>query len=299
MKKLVLIHGRSQQNKDSVALKREWIEAFAEGLLKSGLELPIPEDAIRFPYYGDTLAQLVGGVSPDKAADVIVRGEEENAEEKEFQISILREVEVSAKVQIEQEIGGKLPGGGGPIERGVLNWGWVRAILSGIDQHLPFGSGASIALFTKDVYQYLKNPGVRDRIEEGVREAMTQEPTVVVGHSLGSIVAYNLLRREAKANGWKIPLLVTIGCPLGINAIRDWLMPNRHPEGVGHWFNAMDSKDIVALHPLDAAHEWKIDPAVENKTDVKNNSENHHRLAGYLGDAVVARRIYDALVAGE
>ena len=97
----------------------------------------------------------------------------------------------------------------------------MRAILTGIDRHVPFGSSGSIALFTKDVYQYLKNPGIRDAIETGVREAMSLTPAVVVAHSLGSVVAYNLLRREGANNGWNVPLLVTVGCPFG---------GNRHPQ---------------------------------------------------------------------
>src|SRR5688572_31057809 len=34
-------------------------------------------------------------------------------------------------------------------ERGPLNWGWVQAILKVIDRRVPFGSGASVALFTR------------------------------------------------------------------------------------------------------------------------------------------------------
>jgi len=35
MRQLVLVHGRSQEQKDSIALKAEWLEALAEGLQKS------------------------------------------------------------------------------------------------------------------------------------------------------------------------------------------------------------------------------------------------------------------------
>jgi hypothetical protein len=58
----------------------------------------------------------------------------------------------------------------------------------------------------------------------------------------------------------------------------------------------MDSLDIVALNPLDTAN-FDVTPAIENKTDVKNQTENHHGIIGYLNDEGVARRIYDAVVA--
>ena len=69
---LVFVHGRSQEHKDADALKQEWIEAWQRGLAKSGLSIPIPEHDIRFPFYGDTLYDLVTGVADP--ADVIIRG---------------------------------------------------------------------------------------------------------------------------------------------------------------------------------------------------------------------------------
>src|SRR5690606_2009178 len=119
------------------------------------------------------------------------------------------------------------------IERGVLNWRWVHGLLRTIDRRIPGASGATVALVTKDVYQYLKSPGIRDAIETGVREAIDSGvETVVVGHSLGSVVAYNLIRREGQALGWKIPLLITLGSPLAIGAIKRQLRPIKHPECV-------------------------------------------------------------------
>jgi hypothetical protein len=295
MKELVFIHGRSQQDKDSIALKAEWIEAFAQGLSHSGLKLPIAESAVRFPYYGDTLAGLVGGKPANEVAEVIVRGDNADEAERGFQLEVLREIQKMQPDLSDEQVAAIA--GEEVIKKGPLNWGWVRAILTGIDRHVPFGSSGSIALFTKDVYQYLKNPGIRDAIETGVRKAMSSTPCVVVSHSLGSVVAYNLLRREGANNGWNVPLLVTVGCPLAVTAIHKWLAPNKHPECASHWFNAMDSRDIVALHPLNASHGWDISPAIENKTDVNNQTSNRHGISGYLGDAVIAKRIYDALVA--
>ncbi len=158
------------------------------------------------------------------------------------------------------------------------------------------GSSTSIAIFTSDVYQYLRNPGIRDQIEEGIRKAIEPTPTVVVAHSLGTVVAYNLLRRDGAVNKWQIPVFVTLGCPLAVTAIRKALTPNKHPECVGHWFNAMDNRDIVALYPLDTTNGWDIKPAIENETDVKNPTENRHGISGYLSDRHVAQRIYEALV---
>ena len=58
----------------------------------------------------------------------------------------------------------------------------------------------------------------------------------------------------------------------------------------------MDERDVVALYPLDQSG-FPIMPAIENKTDVDNDTENQHGISGYLEDKAVAKRIYDALTA--
>ena len=62
-------------------------------------------------------------------------------------------------------------------------------------------------------------------------------------------------------------------------------------------FNALDQRDVVALYPLDSVN-FPLDPAVpaiENKRDVRNKTDNRHGITGYLDDAEVARRIHEAL----
>ena len=293
-RKLVFVHGRAQQNKDAIALKKEWIAAFREGLRANGLELPIAESDIRFPYYGDTLHQLAQGVDPAIAANVIVRGSGPTDQaEKKFMQEVLEEVRENAGIT-EEEIDEEIPAD--VVERGPLNWGWVQGILKVIDRRVPFGSGASVALFTRDVYQYLTSIGIRDTIESGVMQAIQPgEPTVVVGHSLGSVVAYNLLRREGKSRNWDVPLYVTVGSPLGVTRIRKSLAPISHPSCVKSWFNALDERDVVALYPLAKPH-FDVDPVITNKRDVSNQTENRHGISGYLNDPEVAKRIYDAIV---
>ena len=300
MRQLVLVHGISQEHKDSVVLKAEWLDALQEGLAKSNLKLPIPEHDVRFPYYGDALYDLVEGQTADEAAQVVVRGEGIDDFEKRFALDVIQEIQLKEGItdtQIAEVVSDDV------VEKGPQNWGWVRGILKAVDRFVPHGSGAGIALATHCVYVYLNNSAVRDTIEKGVVAAVTPGvETVVVGHSLGSVVSYNLLRREGQLRGWKVSLLVTVGSPLAVHAIRKALKsfaPTRCPECVSKWFNAMDSRDVVALYPLDAKS-FPLNPenpAIENKTDVRNRTSNRHGIAGYLDDQEVAKRIYDALIA--
>jgi hypothetical protein len=292
-RRLVFVHGRAQQNKDAVAIKQQWIASLREGLAKSNLEFPIEEEDVRFPFYGDTLYQMSVGVDTATAARVIVRGEGIDGPKLEFICDVLEEIRGKAGIsdeEIQEELNAEI------IERGPFQWGWVQGILRIIDRKVPFGSGVSVALFMNDVYRYLTEGGIRDHIESGVLQAISPgEPTVVVGHSLGSIVAYNLLRREGHTRNWQIPMYVTVGSPLGVRRIRKALAPISYPACIKSWFNAIDERDVVALYPLERPH-FGVDPAIKNKLDVKNQTENHHGISGYLGDAEVAKTIYDAIV---
>jgi hypothetical protein len=297
-RELVFIHGRSQQHKDADALKKEWLDALGEGLTKSGLTLPIPDAQVRFPFYGDTLFDLSEGKTVAEAAKMIVRGDETDAAEKQFVLTVLDEIRRERGISEEQlaEVAGQ-----DVVEKGPLNWPWVRATLQAIDRFLPDSSSPTIALFTHDVYVYLTDSGIRQVIEDGICNAMKPGvETVVVSHSLGTVVAYNLFRREGHLRNWKVPFFVTVGSPLAVTAIRKKLKsfaPTRIPQCAGAWFNAMDPRDVVALYPLDPQN-FPIDPAtpeIENKTDVSNKTENRHSISGYLDDEVVAERIYQAL----
>lgn len=293
MKELVFIHGRSQENKDSIALKAEWIDAWKQGLDANGLQMPLAETDIHFPYYGQTLFDLVRGVPAAQAAEVIIRGADGGTPaEQAFVNAVL--IETAAQLAIPQEEIAEASGEP-VVRRGPLNWKWVQGILRVIDRKVPGGSAAVIAVSTKDVYRYLRDPVIGGDIDDGVGPAIKPNvPTVVVTHSLGTVVGYRLLTSEGVKRKWRVPFFVTLGSPLGVTAIHDALMPIRHPPCADAWYNAMDARDVVALYPLDQAR-FNVMPAIENNTTVRNDTSNRHGISGYLSDKAVARRIYDAV----
>ena len=293
-RQLVFVHGRSQQNKESKALKLEWIEAWEHGLSKSGLNIPIREDQIRFPFYGDTLAQMSNGLSDEEAAKIVVRGEAPlPPSEKKFLESWLADLKNHYGMG-DAEVAEALRKG---QTRGVQNWGWVQAILEIVDRKVPGASALTVAIATQDVYQYLNRPSFRTVMDNGVRSAFQAgTQTVVVSHSLGTVIAYNVLAEGAPAPGVIVPEFITLGSPLAVTAVKEGIKPLVYPSCVDVWFNALDQRDVVALFPLDAKN-FEVVPEIENKTDIDNDTSNRHGITGYLSDAVVAKRIYQALTA--
>ena len=304
-RKLVFVHGRAQQGKDPAALKGEWLEALGEGLRRIGVDrLPIDAADVASPYYGDTLRDLDHGVAPDASAPVVVRGLAAGAPDEAFLAAVIEQAGRAAGLDEDAVAACLEPGAGSRATtrtRGPLNWEWTQALLAALDRYVPFASGASLALFTRDVYRYLHQARLREAIESGVREAFTAErEMVVVAHSLGTIVAYRLLRQAGELAGWKVPLFVTLGSPLGIPEVRRELADAatlRLPRCAGAWINAVGGRDVVAPFPHDPA-QFPLDPpapAIENYRGVRNRTENRHGIAGYLDDPEVARRIHAAL----
>lgn len=294
MKKLVLIHGRSQEDKDAATLKQSWVDALDKGLQKSQVTVPLTDDGIRFPYYGNTLRDMCEG--KDDIAEVIVKGAQD-AEARDLLDELLLTY-LDAVGGSDEEVEAELAAdpANAAIERGPQNWGWVQAVLRVIDKHTP-GGKAMIALVTNDVHQYLGKDTFRTRVEAGIRGAFASKDDdyIVVSHSLGTIVAYKFLQALSAEGGWRVPLFVTLGSPLGIRAIRKRLRPIGHPSCVGQWFNARDPDDVVALYALNSDN-FGVTPAITDKSNVDNWTDNQHSIGGYLDDKEVARRIYDALL---
>ncbi|MCK7625276.1 hypothetical protein MUU72_19560 [Streptomyces sp. RS10V-4] len=135
-----------------------------------------------------------------------------------------------------------------------------------------------------DVHAYFFG-GAGPAIREVVGEALAgpaDGPLVVVGHSLGSVAAYEVLREREQ----EVELLVTLGSPLVIGEVRDQLArPPAVPAGVRAWRNVSDLRDLVAL-----GHTLRPDfTPTELITDalVTNGSRNHHGIAEYLAQAAV------------
>lgn len=285
--KLVFIHGRAQEGKDPVKLQEEWEDALNKGLQAAGLTWPAGL-TVAFPFYGDKLDQLVKQLDTPTVDDVVTKGAAQDTTEASFRGQLLREMATAAGItdaDIQKHYTGT------PQEKGPLNWKWVHAILRALDK-TPLGESA-IDRFTRDVYVYLAYPAVRKAIDAIVADALTGGADVVVGHSLGSVVGFNVLRKAPATLG--VRRYVTVGSPLAVKAIKaDLDTPLAMPGCVNSWYNAMDPRDVVALYPLDGNH-FPIDPAIENKTTVDNFTENRHSIAGYLTDPDVARKIHEAL----
>lgn len=136
-----------------------------------------------------------------------------------------------------------------------------------------------------DVHAYFfggDGEAMRERLRTTLAEV--DGPVVVVAHSLGSIIAYDVLAEAGAAR--EVPLLVTVGSPLGVTEVQDLVRtPLQVPAGVATWRNVADGRDLVAL---DRTVRPEYPPAERTRDFlVVNDSVNHHGIREYLATAPV------------
>jgi hypothetical protein len=287
--RVLFIHGIAQGGKDPAELKQTWIDTLEEGLAAAGKDLPASV-SFDFPFYGDKLDELVAAAEMPTPDDVAAKGPGEDKHFERFMQSALTEMYESSDELTQELVEAELDPNQAR-EKGPQNWWWVRAITRVIDNRYPGTAESAIGRFLKDVYLYVNAPGVTNEINAIVEGHLTSEPTLVVGHSLGSVVGYKVIQNQHRNMGRS--KYVTIGSPLGIKAISSRLGIPENSTDDG-WYNAYDPQDIVALNPLDDEH-FPTYPPIANSGGVSNQTANQHGISGYLNDPDVAAVIADTL----
>jgi subtilisin family serine protease len=150
-------------------------------------------------------------------------------------------------------------------------------------------------LFLHDVRDFLFDAPKRQRMEDTLRRRLEVGggPFIVVAHSQGSMIAYNVLR-TLKREDADVRLFVTIGSPLGMDEVQDVLKevggPLRVPECVAQWVNVAERLDPVALDPELRGEFTRNGRGVEVEDIAVRNpdwQDNPHSSTGYLSTEAV------------
>ncbi|MEJ1963396.1 MAG: hypothetical protein WDO56_18315 [Gammaproteobacteria bacterium] len=157
--------------------------------------------------------------------------------------------------------------------------------------------------FLRDVHHYLfdvsyappgKAPPVR--IQQTIRKRFVDalcaqdvsKPHIVVSHSMGTVVAYDCLKRVDLCNA--VDGLITIGCPLGLDEVQDKLQPGwSRLDGfpgarvAGKWINLYDPMDPVCGFDPRLANDFLKTglPGVED-IKIENDGWWRHSATKYL-----------------
>ena len=331
---LLLVHGRSQQmpagvvrTESSVAdfvagKRREWLAGLAKGMTLAGRP-KVGADAVYFPYYGNVLADAIakhvkaGGRTPELEGTTIEAQAATTTDD--MVLDAAAELGFVASRRLEQSEP-EVADAARDVEKSraageEASWGdllkpkVVREAL----RFLSDKTGAPqliITQFLSDVAYYLEDDTMREEVQAVVSESLAKitadghSDVVVIGHSLGSCVAYDALQRYSGSA--RVRLLVTAGSPDGYAVVKRNLWGG--PEGAAErgipsvvnpvsgplrWLNVFDEHDVVALvHPLGPLFAAGSDAMRDERTQ---NPSDPHSIQDYLSDPDVAGPIADAL----
>jgi hypothetical protein len=288
--RVVCVHGVAQQREAADTLHAAWAPALCGGVGLAGGRLA--ENEVACAFYGDVFRppgrQLAVG-------EPFVRP----AELDEFERDLLATWWVEAARTDPAVIA--------PDARtlAVRTPGGVQAALRALAGSRFFAAIGERALLgdLRQVRLYLNDQEIRRRAVAQVVDAVRPDTRVLVGHSLGSVVAYEALSANPD---WPVRVLVTLGSPLGIpNLIFDRLLPaplppsnpgpgprGRWPGQGRAWTNIADEADVVALVK-------DLRPAFGAGVDgwVVDNGAHAHNVKPYLTAVQTGRAIRSGLAA--
>lgn len=167
-------------------------------------------------------------------------------------------------------------------------------------------SQAFLKAFIADTAAYFFAPGMRERIQRRLRDAIDtagNRPITLVAHSHGAIIAYEVMS-TLRFGRPRLDALVTIGSPLGIREVQDFIepAPPSVPTVVPRWTNYADPLDPIALDKSISADFIPSPSGVRVQDEIVVHDQtrnlwdfNPHSAVGYLTHPSVRRAISNTM----
>jgi hypothetical protein len=289
MAAIVGIHGIAQQFKGGYQLGTVWFDALRDGLAAAGYRAAgdalAPGD-LQVAYFGDLFrptGALAAQEPPFSAADV------QPGPERDLVTELYR-----AAVAQDPSLGPPA-GAMGPGRAAV------QVMLERLLRSSTFARVAQRAFIgnLKQVTRFLTDRSAKDLALARVREEVGQGTRVLIGHSLGSVVAYEYVCRYRPPS---VELLVTLGSPLGIpGLVFDRLTPvpadgrGAWPGSVAGWVNVADPNDFVALRKQLARLFPGPSPGQAVNDRLVDNGDQPHAIDRYLNARQTGSALGDVL----
>jgi len=300
---IVLVHGIAQQQRSADDLEAAWLPSLAGGVRNAGHHdladrlwrhnRPGRVDA-RMAFYGDVfLANDQQGEDlplstgeQQQAADELARVWLNNATRStrprdagEARLELAALDRNSADQQGTGTVAGRALAA---LDR--IPW-FTRTGLTGLSR-----ASGTLA----QVVRYLTDDPTRERILDRVRHHLDDDTRAVIGHSLGSVVAYEAVCELDQP----LPLLITLGSPLGLTPVNLRLRhPPHYPSAVARWVNLADRDDIVAARPdlLPLFDRDRPAGAVFDSTYTVDNGAEPHSATFYLTKSTCGQALAETL----
>jgi hypothetical protein len=310
MAQVVMVHGISHQLDAVDTIRAEWQPALAGGVRNAGFDTladrlsPDSRSEDRFAvgvaFYGELFRQAgqMGDGTEELPLDLQACADElalaylkRAAQAQDAELKRAAEEELAALGEL--EVGERM--GRRSLERKLV------ARLARLPWLARLGMPAATWWLRElnQVTRYLCDEVVRDTAQRRLLQQVDDGTQVIVAHSLGSVVAYETCFRLLERRQEPLPLLVTVGSPLGLaNIVYQRLRPQPpvFPPLVRRWVNVADRNDIVAAEPdLGRFFGSVPEAAVFDAAATVHNGREAHSITAYLTSKEVGRPIGETL----
>lgn len=159
--------------------------------------------------------------------------------------------------------------------------------------HFPLLHIRLVHEFLMETYLYISQDSFMQDVHQRLLPLFDRSVRhIVIAHSLGSVIAYNFLRRHAE---FQVQQLVTLASPLAFQIIQQHLtQPICRPENlIGDWFNVYSEEDFLTIHALDQSPFNFAPPIINHK--IHSQIQHPHQLGEYLTHPDVMHYLYHCI----
>ncbi|WP_445116197.1 hypothetical protein [Acinetobacter sp. WZC-1] len=290
--KIIFIHGMNQQNHNAETLKNHWLNIFQSGINALQLDVCSNDLNIEVPFYGDLILKHQFNNSFDLEAflpkPLLRRHPAPAVQEpiaaqaatipvlphflKEKNLTFTRRLYLSSQLA---------------KDRALREFAIVL-------NHFPRLHESLIHKFLIETYMYLANPDFMEEVHQRILLSVgADEELMIIGHSLGSVIAYNLL--HCRQPLFQVRRFITLGSPLAFRVIQSRLtQPVTRPETLqGDWYNFYSHDDFLTTFPL-AGTPFDFQPAIINQP-ISTFISKPHEIIGYLQHPSVVKKVLELI----
>lgn len=295
---VVLVHGIGESGSTAQQLAAQWLPAVRSGLREAGapdladqLTVGPGERGVQMAYYADVFAPYESAGAMAMATDPDLTAPIAELTQQWLETAAQRSSDPADREAAQDALAF------GATEESL--WDRLR-ILSDALNDLHFfhpglvGAASVVDDALREAALYSANAQVKTAVQQRIRSTIGAQTRIVVAHSLGSVVAYEVLQEVDHPVA-----LLTLGSPLGMSTVfyeRLTVQPPHVPASVTAWTNLADPDDLIATH-LDLAPYFPAAAAgtVTCQSSRVDNGTDPHDPVRYLAHTEAGRAIAAAL----
>ncbi|SDB92763.1 hypothetical protein [Acinetobacter boissieri] len=286
--KVIFIHGINQQNLDAHRFKQHWKNVFSLGLNKNNLTLESAQTTLEFPFYGDILTEynLKNAINLDTMRphwhflDRLKHLHQHKTPN--TSLRILPHYQYNTKMTLREKL----------FQFSQITKDRALKEMVILLNHFPNLHESLVEKFIAEAYLYWYQATFKQAIHQRIKTCFEPgQKHIVVAHSLGTVIAYNLLHELSSE--YHVERFITLASPLPFNVVQKHIQqPMSRPRVLqGDWYNFYSKDDYLTTFPMSPPL-FDFEPQIHNRL-ITTFVDKPHEIIGYLQHPSIIRCIFE------